>query len=107
MPIFPRSKEKDSLSNLFLVSQIDKIDMSAGVTPLIRAAWPTVSGRTFESFCRVSELSPAMLAKLNPSGILWRFFFDRSFCVAPGGRCTPRIRRQFQAAPRYLLERSG
>ncbi len=33
---------------------IDRSARSAGVTPLIRAACPRVSGRTWVSFCRVS-----------------------------------------------------
>src|SRR5438045_9776391 len=59
-------------------SHIDKTEMSAGVTPLTRAAWPKVTGRTFESFCRVSELNAGICLKSKPSGIRWEFLLDTS-----------------------------
>ena len=50
-------------------NQIDIIEMSAGVIPLIRAACPSEVGRTMASFCLVSERSPAILLYSNPSGM--------------------------------------
>ena len=35
---------------------ISSSEIAAGVTPDMRAAWPSVSGRCFESFCRTSML---------------------------------------------------
>src|ERR1700719_3588842 len=64
-------------------SHICKIDRSAEVTPLIRAASPSDVGRTLLSFCRASELSPLTVSKLKPSGILWRLCLANSlFCCA-------------------------
>ena len=39
-----------------------KIEMSDGVIPLIRAAWPREVGLKLDSFCLVSDLSPAILS---------------------------------------------
>jgi len=38
-----------------------RIEMSAGLTPLIREAWPTVAGRKRPSFSRASVLMPTTL----------------------------------------------
>ena len=45
---------------------------AAGVTPGIRAAWPSVAGRTRSSFSRISRESPGMLVKPNSAGICRR-----------------------------------
>ena len=39
-----------------------RIETAAGVTPAMRAAWPTVAGRICASFCRTSFDSPATCA---------------------------------------------
>src|SRR4029078_7087223 len=50
-------------SKLLRLSQIDRMDISAGVIPLIRAAWPNELGRMLVSFCRVSARKPATALK--------------------------------------------
>ena len=46
----------------FFWSQIEMMEMSAGVIPLTRAAWPSEGGLMTDNFWRVSRRNPAIIS---------------------------------------------